>query len=388
MSQINTVDEFLNYRTGTGGAGNGFLRKWRKRTPPVVNTWMSTRILPFVLWQHGFPKVNTWDDKTTGKPKREVGFTNYNCFENDEDLKRQFEEDDGVALFQPKRCPICRLGVCVLHSVMEGALTIGQPIFRYQGMTTSKTLYAGGIAGLFRQKKLETMPDEALEDFQKTGIKLSEAWLHMTAAKASWIFCVADNSDVAAGLQIAQEATALRNQVVNVIGASMKSLGRDDGDPFKNPYCIQWEYLPSEQMEKRYSATRMERIEMTPEIEKLIRGPLPKKLKEVTDPFNLKSVRATLEQAALVKLPWDWIFDVDVSDAADVGEFPPLERGPEPIAAMGDVACAVCGPGVPEERCPHVECDSCHRPMLQSASRCPHCGVTYAGDFKADNIPY
>ena len=214
-----------------------------------------------------------------------------------------------------------------------------------------------------------------------------EAFKENSQAKLEWCFAVVDNSEPDKGVQLAIEANLLGDKVKAVIAHAIKLLddgtgrgvGERLGNPLVTPYAIRWEFNPAKDIEfgKMYDAIRMEKIRMTPAIEKLIRDTDPPDTSTLRERFNLKTHRALLERHALVKLPWDQFFEAAFAlEAKGKLDEPPAQE--EPAAEpdyVPEVAAAPPAPAQDEEFA--CDTDGCEAVLKATDPKCPQCGRAY-----------
>lgn len=411
--EMNSVDDFLNHRSND--RSGGFLTKWRKPAAEgggggKVNIWLHPKRMPIALWQHRFPKIVVREDRKTNEVKTNAWGQSYNCHETEATLKKQYRRnrETGEREAPPKRCPLCRLIETVRGMVDEGKLNWTQTLFRFEGDEENVILHAGGLYNAFGR---DDLTDQEKKEMKEAKIYAKDAWTENAQAKMNYLFCVVDNVNVAAGVQIAIETGLLGDKVKEVIADTRESLGEDVGNPFKHPYCIQWEYREAEkEFNKKYHARRMELIKLTPAIVKALQGP-PPDLDGVITPFNIDSMRAILERHCTVKgIPWDDIFDVEApedDEAEGEGEYrdPDAPDAAEP-ESVPDVSTTSkkskkskkekeIEPADDEEELGDeeddglVECNKCEKGMPEDALECPHCHQRYdaAGNMLADAPP-
>lgn len=374
--ELSTVDEFLKHRATE--RSYGYLKNWKDRNPPEINLFLHTRRLPVVLWQHPFPRAFVRENKETKKPERIVYGGNYNCREDEAVLRKQFHrKEDGTRKYAPVKCPMCRLVEHVRDLVEEGQMNWLTPIFRFEGDEEIQYVHAGGLFGMFKDDDLS---DDEKKEALKAGIKFKEAWKENAYAKCNYVFCVVDAANVQDGIQIATVPNLLADKVKEVINDRGKSKGSEAGNPWLNPYCIQWEFLKHEpEIQKKYKARPMD-IPLTDAIRQHIISD-PPDLSGVTAPFNLATMRSYLERWAVVKLDWEHIFNVphlpddDTARSEPVGELPG-DEGPAKGGAAPEVGrCSECGK-TEAEGCQHVEC-TCGKPILETDATCKHCGKVW-----------
>jgi hypothetical protein len=121
---------------------------------------------------------------------------------------------------------------------------------------------------------------------------------------------VVDNDDVKAGVQIAVENSSVGDHTKVAIRSAMqdkpRGLGKEMGNPLRNPWCIEWQSHPeSKEPGKKYAAVRLPEMPLSREVARLIDETEPPDIEGLTMPPAWASVRATLERAALVDMPWD-----------------------------------------------------------------------------------
>ena len=308
MSSL-TLDQFLRHQSTSGGGGGGWLAKWKKKTPPRIDVWLHTQANIESLWQHGIPRIMTRKDRDTGVESREVWSGYWTCTESEYVLQRRRHRDKatGQRVHPPKSCPMCLLLEWVRAQVEVGEIAWTQPLFRFSGDDESKAvvMHAGGIYGDFNRKEMSA---EELSALKAARIFRTEAWKENCEVKLSYGFAVVDNDHPEGGVVLTIETSSLGDAVKDEIFSAQEA-DEETGNPFETPYCIRWKYDKSKQQyNEKYSALRMGKVALTPEIEKLIRGPAPDmtKLAPKKDP---RILRAILEEHCLVDgIPWDAIF--------------------------------------------------------------------------------
>ena len=403
---INSVDDFLNH----GKREGGFFNKWKKPVEKKggggkAKVWLHPKCLPIALWQHGFPRLVVRENKKTGETERNVWGGSFVCHENEQVLKNQYKRDeDGNRRYPPKHCPMCKLIETVRMMVDDGKLSWVEPVFRFEGDDDVSILHAGGLYNAFGRDDL-TMEEKAEMKAAKIRVGGEQgAWRENAQAKMSYLFVVVDNASPDAGAQVAIETGLLGDKVKTVIHDTLAQWEGSDtpenGDPFKKPYCIQWEYRPDEvEFQKKYHAVAMPMVKLTGGVLKALKAP-PPDVSETISPFNKDSMRATLERHCLIKdMPWDDIFDVEESPKRAVEgvaeyedpdapgeeeaeeseeqeqvEKPKLKKGKAPPAPQSSVSEIQAD----EDEDGLIECDACHEGIPEDeASKCPHCGQEY-----------
>lgn len=380
MAEFNTVDDFLNHKGSEGGSGKR-LKSWAK-DPGYMNFWLHTKQMPCSVWFHRIPELVVRQDKDDRTiVKKNVWGRQHACWEDESILKKQrFRTPEGRREHPPTKCGICRLVEAIRELVIDGKLQDTDVLFEFTGSddpTENKVLHAGGFANMWKREA----DDEEKSRLKKHGIYLNKAWDENAQAKLNYVFAGVNHDAVQDGLQIAVQTQLLGDKVKRTIRNEIASKDGDDGNPFIKPYCIRFLYKAEEKkFDDKYDALRIDRLKMSPEIEKLIRGERPD-ISRFTRKFNQKDMRATLEKHATPlarkTLPWDAIFDVpgygeeqaeekqETSSPSPQTEEKPAGRTrvqESPAEEMGD------------------PCDDCGAAMTKTQTQCKKCGAKYAND--------
>jgi hypothetical protein len=89
----------------------------------------------------------------------------------------------------------------------------------------------------------------------------------------------------------------------------IESLGETEGHPLRTPYAIRWMYQPEEaEFNKKYRALAMPRLAYTDEIRALIEESPAPDISNLIGRGDIATLRASMEEHALIKLPFDRIF--------------------------------------------------------------------------------
>lgn len=363
------INEFLNHKSSDRGA---FLKNWKEKKK--LNVFLHTRVLPLPIWQHGLPKVVVLDDED-GESTRKVWTGKHVCHETEDVLKRQFKRDeDGDRIAPPKRCGICRTAEHVRGMVRRGEVGMCDPLFRFEASAPEDTvvLRAAGFYNGYPRSMKEASKAEA-EAIRAAGVSLKEAWKENALAKLAYIFAVVVADDPGSGVQISVETGLLGDRVKDVIANMMESKGSEAGNILTHPYCIQWEYREdAKKFDEKYDARPIERVEPTPEILELIRGPRPD-FGGADKKFKSAVVRTMLEDACVKPKLFDWdeLFGRGGDEEA------------EPEAPRGGGRTPEVASSAPAEEDEEVACDQCEAPMKLSDPKCPHCGHVYDAEKRA-----
>lgn len=392
-----SIDEFLGHQTSS--SRGGYLRGWAKRDNHQVDVWLHTQGGIWPLWRHGLPRrVNITRE---GSPAWEVWGGDYNCWESEKVLTRQFRrDDDGNRMSPPEVCPICKLIEWVRSEIFAERLDWTEKIFRLEAdnAADSRIIHAGGITGLFNRRDLGDAEKQSLRD---AGIHPAKVWMEVAHAKAQYLFCVVDESNPGNGIQKAIEKADLGDKVKSTIKAQMESLSADgrgpEGNPSLMPYAFRWKYNTADNIEfnKKYSVIPLSAVKcpLRPEVEELIKGELPE-VEDDLKKFDAAELRAQLEEYALIDFPWDEIFDSPQPKTTKEEPKAPPRTGPRiPMATpatpsttskvIPKLGAPKVAPKVAQKAPPPepsgdlVACDNCKEPMPIEAKSCPHCKMVY-----------
>lgn len=388
MSEKLGIDEFMTHSTST--PKGAYLSKWKDRSPPKVNTVLHKKADIYVLWRHQLPRIVIIEKDN----EKHVWGGNYVCWESESLLKKQFKRlDDDTRVVPPETCPLCKMIEWTYQSILDGKIEWTTEMFSFESddPKESRTIHAGGICNMFGKDDLS---DDEKKDLKKHGIYQQDAWKENAWAKASYLLQVVDVDEPSAGVQIAIESSLLGDKVRTVISDRRMSLGKDRGDPTKNPYVIQWEHNPARNIafNKKYHARLMDGMEITEQVMALIDGD-PQDVANIIKRFNALELRAQLEEAAVMEIPWDNFFgklEARVSGPSHVpgneykgaGKRPAdltdhAERPGEVGTTAGTSATADTDRAPAPEGDEEVDCDECNQVMKMSDKKCPHCGHVY-----------
>lgn len=391
-----SVNEFLGHKTNAGKGA--FLDKWKERTPPRVNVWLS-KVSPFgVRWVHSFPRAFRKDDG-----ENVVWSAQYVCREDEKVLIKQYKrEDDDTRLLPPCDCGICKMLEWIYQEIVNGRLSWTEKLFVFEGDNPKETreLFAGGMVGMFGDKNLT---EQQKRELRQNGIFIKDAWKQVCWPKAQYVFCLVDHDAPGEGVVIDMEAAALGDKVKGVIRDRMTEFGEDEGNPCVTPYALQFQYYPDEEMNKRYKVVPMSKLQLVPEIDDLITND-PPETDHLYRGFNINEVRAALEKAAQVQLPWDDWFPREheqeqaEQEPRDGEDSPPVRfrprpteqkpaakpripeqpREPEPKQeAEPPVRTRAVRQPKPAPKKPQVQCGGCGKENDEDASKCVHCGAVF-----------
>jgi hypothetical protein len=258
--------------------------------------------------------------------------------------------------------------------VISGAVSWTKPIFRFDHEDPTKTIiiHAAGIYNGFKPPKEGFSKEQKLE-LSKAGISPKKSWGESALAKGEYVFTLVDNKHPDNGIQVSNETSLLGDKVKDVIADRLDSVGKEAGDPFRNPYAIKFMYNGEEENpQAKYKARALEQVVMTPLIKKLIIETDPPDVERMVAPFNQGEMRTYLETHCLLKsVPWDDIFDVAEGDEEHEHEHT-NGKSADDDADEGTTSDAA----EPEED-DMVACDQCNKPMKATETKCANCGAEY-----------
>lgn len=386
-----SMDQFLRHSGRAGGRGK-YLSGWKDSPDRAITVWLSMRVGILPLWRHQWVRVVPREKD--GIKTREVWQERLRCLEHEEVLTRQHFRDKvtGERDLPPQVCPHCMLQEYVRAEVMAGRMKFTQPLFKFEGTDPTKTrfLYAGGIYGGFGAKSLTAEDKAAMAAIpQNVGgpVFSRDAFKHTSMAKLEYAMCVVNHAKPDDGVQMMVESSGLGQEFQKMVAHAIKSLddgtgrgtGERLGNPLITPYAIRFEFTPPSESQPfgAYASIRMEKIRITPAVEKLIRSDPPATFGELAEPFNVRTHRALLERHALAKLPWDQFFEAAFEaeakgKLAKPEEQPSAAQDPEPRTP--EVGTAPAAAQDEEFGCDTPDCDGV---MKALDTRCPKCNRSY-----------
>lgn len=371
-----SLDDFLGHSGSAGGGG--FLEKWKE--DGEIDVFLHPRGLPAALWAHSWYKITTYTDKKTSREITKVFSDDFGCLETEAILrKRRFRTDDDRREHPPAVCPLCILIEWVRDEINDGRLDWLTPIFEFEVPGEPKTIVrAGGFCGLFKEPK-QGFSEEDQEALKSIGIKQSEVFKQEAMTRMQYIFRVVSVKDPGAGCVITRESETLGKRVQKVIKDLMADIG-EQGDPRIHPYGFHWTYDKNKSFDDKYDAVRRQSIKLTPQIEAIFAQD-PPDISEMLRPGDPRRLRASMEEHALIEIPWDQIFapSMAVIDELDAD---PSEPWTDELAAAREEKRQAASAAAPktEPAAPPAEevlCDHCEKVMLTTQDTCPHCGSKY-----------
>lgn len=376
---MTTVDEFLNHKgRGSGGA---YLKNWKKEGSITVAHHV--KHVPTAVWFHPFPRVVVRDGKNGAPQTRHVWSGQAVCHERESTLQNQWKlDEEGRREHPPKRCPHCRMNEWFREMVLTGRLNWLRPVFRFDASDPkeSQELHAGGLYNAFGEKDMDPA---RVQEMAAAGLYQKTAWRESNLARLNYLMVVCDVGDVQAGAQKVMVPASLGDKVKDTIRKAMlpNVLGPQRGNPFITPYAFMWTYDEKAMMDKKYDVIRAEGVQITPAIERVVRGPSVDTSSDTT-PFDFKEAQAFLERHCLLArgVPWDKFFAPPEADEEEELRRAPLtpEVGRAAPAADEWSKQHAAAKGAPEaDAGDDVACDACGKAIKLSDATCRHCGHKY-----------
>src|SRR6185312_14648274 len=341
-----TLAQFMTQ--GTGGRRNKYLdKKWKERG--FAHVWLHPSAPILGLARHQFTRIHVNEDRETGAKTRDVYGDQLGCYESEE-VQESANFRDKVTYRRevpPCVCPMCIMQEHLIELIVQKKIDWRLPIFKFEGTDPRKTkiYHAGGFTGMFQWKpeklplhcKLVDLSGAESGDPNVRAAQLAgqdpffpaSKWLgpvyqkgdnaafsQDARVKPEFVFTVVDNDDVQAGVQVMFGGKGLAGKVQDAIAKAIKEARCPSdpegvkGDPQRHPYVIRLEFnkvAGERDMTKYYDAMPMRQIPLTQQVYELLRS-TPPDASKLAERFNLKQLRARLEEHMLVKLPLDSYF--------------------------------------------------------------------------------
>lgn len=367
----NSIDSFIKHSTRSFSK-RATLGNWQK-DPGYIDIWFHTKVVPFPIWTHPVPIPSTYTDKngeeitvSYGKPVV--------CCESEETIRAistYLYTSKGLSPAHQPKCPVCRFILAIKQMVMGGKLGWTDTILKFPSSDPSKApiIHAAGVYGGYT-KAVWKDPAQT-EELNAAKIFEKYAYRESFQAKPNYGMCVVNHASPESGLIVCTQSGGIGDKLKVAIAGVMESLGTEEGNPFLNPYAIRLKVTTKANFPE-YSAIRMEKLKITPEIEELIDSDVPD-LSSLTAPFDNNLLRSTLEACLQIDMDLDPIFDVEVTKpkASKIAPTEPAPSRPKTAPKVAKVE------KVEEEL---VQCDGCGKPMKASETTCPHCGFQYEAE--------
>lgn len=396
------LDDFLNHGKDSGG---GKFFNWKKDGQAEV--WISTRgALAYPRWSHTFPVYGVKEEDDNKGGKREVAILRRPRFVSpDAEIihKEQYfrygkrdnvsESKIGLMKKPPVIDPFLLLREHLREEIESGRLSEDTVVFRWENPdpreweSKIEEWHAGHLARLVDKTK--------------------KTWAHNLDTKLEYLFVVVNDSAPDDGPQTVTCAKLLGEQMQKEIASQIDSNGRDAGNPLISPYCFRWVYdKDAKNFNNAYRAYRYNKATLTDEIRTAIQDsdfddPTPMTKPRAGDKAR---IRAAMEDAARIDLPYDKLFldkwddgeddgshgantssgdeKTMGSDASDSDSSEQRKSASKPATSSssksgGRRKKASKPDPKPEPTFEIVACDECQYPMHERWIACPQCGQAY-----------
>ncbi len=363
------LDQFL---THGDSAGRKFHANWKEKGE--VTVWLSTRAeMAYAAWSHPFVMHDTY----TNKEDEEVAVLRFPRFVSPDPevvhMSQHFrEKDDGDVLqIPPVKDPFLILREYLRFECED--MPLNQVIFRWENPMEKA-----------REKVIEWNKGE-ISRLVKRG---QSNYGHSLDTKLDYMFVIVDDNKPDDGLQISRVTKMLGDKMKTVIGEEMESNG-EKGNPLLSPYAFRWKYDENANMADMYRAFRFNQAKLTDKIREAIES------KEYPDPSpdtvpkagDKSKIRAAMEDAAQVDLPWERLFvdEWDDDEGSSKSEPKKESRTPEVNTKTKDEGKPqrrrkkVKEPE-PEPEVERIKCDDCDNMLLPTDAKCSKCGAEYEVD--------
>jgi hypothetical protein len=316
------ISSFVEH-TRKNSFGGSFLDKWKDDGKIVV--WLHTLVDPVAVWSHSFCFLDTVEDKESGKQKAILRFPHYVSPDPETVHRNQyFRKDDDDTL----RVPPDRDAFLLLREWLRRAehISLEQGVFRWTNPKNNdvQTWTRGELSGL---------------------VKRGRNFGHSLDTKQQYLFAVVRNDAPKDGVFLARETALLGKRIAEVIKQRQEEHGEDGGDPQKHPYSFVWSYDDKAKSPMdSYKAWKGDH-ELTQDVWDAITSDSPPDLTEFSTPRDgdQDKIRAAMEDAAQVDLPFDEIFSEDPAVRLDLAlgrakARPPTRAAAPPPASAPSVA--------------------------------------------------
>jgi hypothetical protein len=339
-TELTDVEDFLGHSGRS--RGGSILENWKDKDKGGLgfkDVWFSRRApVAVAIWRHSFLRYDVVEDERTRQPVRVIKYATLLCPEAEDVIKMQGRRSrqSGELLAPYQVCPMHKFLEWLYQMVSQGQLHWLAEVLRFDvGDGKPRVFHASGLYGGIT----DDIGPDAEREMNRYGVYLKTAFKEKWMAQLNYVFRVVDNDHPAEGIQIAVEPASVGDHTKMEIRKAMhpKALGKERGNPIRNPYCIEWAHHPEEkEPNKRYSAQRLE-IPLSPEIDKIITDTEPPDIDGLLAPPVWLSVRSTLEKAWQVPdfvPPWDDFFGKVPATEDDKKLAQQRLMGPQAAAAM------------------------------------------------------
>jgi hypothetical protein len=297
----------LDAALSKGGKSSIYIDPWRKKGKAYI--WLHTQVKFKNFLRHKWFKIVQFTKKN-GEEVSFIRFENWNCHES-HDFGRLSRDRNDSTLRRDHHahiCPMDKMIEWVEEEMISGRIAPSDVIFRFDDGDPEHLveLHAAGLTGMIG---LENCPERWHKQCKQAKVlqKKHKPWNENLNPKSVTCFQVVDDANPTE-LKFAVEPPDLVFKLNDAIKAEKKRSGDDDGDPKVKPYALLWEFDESVEYGKGNSVTPQPKRQLTNKIRKLITGPKRKDQQDVIAPGNCLELRASMENAAVIDMPFDEFF--------------------------------------------------------------------------------
>lgn len=291
-----------------GGKPSIFIEPWRKKG--AANIWLHPKTKFAKCGHHKWFRIVSFTKKRTQEEVSFIRFERFNCHEPADFVSISKDRDDELRReHRAQICPFCKMLEWVEDRVLSGELSPDAEVFRFDDGDPEhlQVLHAAGISGLITN---DDFPEKFKKICKRSKVLQRDPWSENCSLKMSHAFQVVDDNDPTE-VKWAFEPPDLFFNLKDAIAKEKKRNGDDDGDPMKNPYALLWEF-DEDKAKKNYgkgaSVVPQPKRKMTSKVRRLLEGPKRTDQGEVIGPGNLLELRASMENAAQIDMPFDEFF--------------------------------------------------------------------------------
>lgn len=390
--------DYLNESTevarGGSGGGGGRSLNWKKDGKAIL--WMATQARPVVYFKHEFMFEDVGDERDADGKKtgRTTQFLRYPRFIGPDDravyMEQYFRDRDTDELQRPPRRDVFLiLREYLRRQIKAGALATDVPVFEWTD---------------HRQKKIITWESGVLSKLVKGG---PDSYRHTLDAKFEGLYAMVDNAAIDRGPQLLRESKSVVEALNAMLKQQMSMRGEEEGDPTLTPYPICFEIDKKAPPASMYKVYRYEGRD-APYTDAVYNAISSEDLPDLDaeskpSPGDEDKIRAAMEAAAKIAIPFDDLFSDDLDRRAA------LMRAPRPGGAVATAKKAATPPATPGAARPAVApppaassrtrkpaaapaapptpppvatepCADCGYDLPVTATKCPQCGAEYEID--------
>lgn len=393
-------DDLDSALANRGGKPSIFINPWRKTGN--ITVWLHPKTKYKAFGRHKWFRIVQFT-KRNDEEVSYIRFENFNSHEPADFVSFSRERDENTLkrLHRAQLCPMSKMIEWVDDAVLDGRIAPETVVFRFDDGDPEHLveLHAAGLTGLIG---LEKFPERLKKQCKKAKVLQREPWNENLNLKSSHVFQVVDDADPSE-VKWAVEPPDLFFTMKDAIKTEKERSGDDDGDPTKNPYALLWKF-DKDKAQKNFgkgnSVIPQPKRKMSNKIRRLLNGPKRKDQQDVIGPGNCLELRASMENAAQIDMPFDEFFAAAKKAGLMNGSTKPTsnktaskpkddddeepESDPKPKASSKATSSQAKGKPAkeepkeePEDEEPENTCDICHSEVGSSDEECEACGTEF-----------